>query len=385
MDIPYGRQCIDFDDIEAVAEVLAGPNLTAGAAVAAFEYSLAAAVGARYAVAVANGTAALHIAALACGLKPGEELITSPLTFAATANCALYCGAAPVFADIDPQTMLIDIESIRKKISPRTRIIIPVHYGGEICNMEALSALAEENGLTIIQDCAHSLGGLVHGKGQGEYCAAQTWSFHPVKTITTGEGGAVTTNSPEIYQILLRLRSHGITRDSSQFTHQDLEGYSPPYPTWYYQMVDLGFNYRLTDIQAALGLSQLSKLPKFALRRQEIVRRYDTAFALLPLDVQHSPEWSHPVRHLYTIRLHKSEMRKNVFDGLRAKGIGVNVHYIPVYLLPYYQNLGYKAGTCPAAEDAYSRLITLPLHPALSNQQVEFIIDAVSELVSKRG
>jgi dTDP-4-amino-4,6-dideoxygalactose transaminase len=307
------------------------------------------------------------------GLSEGDEVITTPLTFAASANCVLYCGATPVFADIIPETMLIDIEDVKKKITPKTKALIPVHYGGELCDMDAIVKVAEEYNLEIIQDSAHSLGGLINGKHQGSYPGQQIWSFHPVKTITTGEGGAVTTNDETIYKSLVRLRTHGITRDTSQYVSENEGG-------WYYQMLDLGFNYRITDLQCALGVSQFKKLDRFAGRRAEIVDAYNAAFADMPVDIQETPEWSNPVRHLYTIRV-KMGTRKKVFDALAAKNIGVNVHYIPVYLLPYYQKLGYKQGLCPNAEDAYERMISLPLHPKVTNEQVEYVVTAVRDAV----
>lgn len=371
--IPYGTQCIEEDDIAAVAETLRSGYLTTGPKVAEFERALAEAVGAKYAVAVANGTAALHIAAMNLKLSAGDEVITSPITFAASANCVLYCGAKPVFADIDSDTMLINAESIKKAMTPKTKAILPVHFGGELCNMLEIEKLAEENGLEIIQDCAHSLGGYVCDKHQGQYPGQQIWSFHPVKTITTGEGGVVTTNDEEKYKALLRYRTHGITRDAAQYVGDDEGG-------WYYEMLDLGYNYRITDIQCALGLSQLKKLERFAKRRAEIVARYDEVFASLPIDVQKSPAWSKPVRHLYTIRV-KKEIRREVFDKLIAKNIGANVHYIPVYLLPYYQKLGYKRGLCPNAEDAYERMISLPLYPLMTDAQVEYVIKSVKESI----
>jgi UDP-4-amino-4,6-dideoxy-N-acetyl-beta-L-altrosamine transaminase len=373
--INYGVQHIDDDDIAAVVETLKSGYLTTGPKVAELEKVLAETVGAKYAAAVSNGTAALHIAAMTLNLQPNDEVITTPITFAASANCILYCGAKPVFADIKTDSMLIDTEDIKRKITPKTRAVIPVHYGGELCDMDALVKLAEEYNLSLIQDCAHSLGGFVCGKPQGAYPGTQTWSFHPVKTITTGEGGAVTTNDEEIYKALLRLRTHGITRNSAQYVNYDEGG-------WYYEMLDLGFNYRITDIQCALGITQLGKLKRFAERRAAITDRYNEAFVNAPLTVQKSPEWSTPVRHLYTIRLRDKSKRREVFDKLREKNIGVNVHYIPVYLHPYYQKLGYGRGLCPNAEDAYERMITLPLHPSLSDEQVEYVIKAVLNAIT---
>ena len=375
--IHYGIQSIEDDDIDAVIDALKSGYLTTGPRVTEFESALSGVVGSKYAVAVSNGTAALHIAATTLGLQPCDEVITTPITFAASANCILYCGAKPVFADIDPETMLLDIESVQEKITKKTRAIIPVHYGGELCDMDAYTKLAEEYSLALIQDSAHSIGGLIRGRHQGAYPGMQTWSFHPVKTITTGEGGAVTTNNQRTYEMLLKLRTHGITRDATQFSNTiDDNG------AWYYEMLELGYNYRLTDIQCALGISQLKKLDRFSSRRKEIVGYYNKAFEKLPVIIQKTPEWSNPVRHLYTIRLNDKSRRHEVFNKLRDKNIGVNVHYIPVYLLPYYQKLGYKRGICPNAEDAYERLITIPLHPSLNDDQVDYVIKAVSDVIT---
>ena len=375
--IHYGTQYIDDDDISEVIDSLKSGFLTTGPKVIEFEKALSETVGSRFAVAVNSGTAALHIAAMLAELHPEDEVITSPITFAASSNCVLYCGAKPIFADICPDTMLLDIESVKSKITAKTRAIIPVHYGGEMCDMDAFACLAEEYGLVLIQDAAHSLGGLIRGKPQGAYLGMQIWSFHPVKTITTGEGGAVTTNDESVYEKLIRYRTHGITRDNSQFVqHSEDDG------AWYYEMLDLGYNYRLTDFQCALGISQLKKLKGFAQRRKEIVARYNTAFDDMDVLVQKTPEWSDPVRHLYTIRLCDKSQRRVVYEQLQKKNIGVNVHYIPVYWLPYYQKIGYERGICPIAEDSYERMITLPLHPSLSNEQVEYVIEAVRDVVS---
>ena len=375
MFIPYGTQYLDDDDITAVVENLKSGYLTTGPKIAEFEEELCKTTGAKYAVAVSNGTAALHLAALAMGICHGDEVIVSPLTFAASSNCILYCGGTPVFADIDSDTMLLDIEEVKKKITPRTKAVIPVHFGGELCDMDAYSKLAEEHNITLLQDCAHSIGGNIRAKGQGEYSGLQIWSFHPVKTITTGEGGAITTNDEEIYKKLLRLRTHGITRDLKQYVNEDEGG-------WYYEMLDLGFNYRITDFQCALGLSQLKKMPRFSKRRAEIVAYYDSSFIGLPIQMQKSPEWSNPTRHLYTIRVNEKMNRRDIFDKLRSKNIGVNVHYIPVYLLPYYKNLGFNQGLCPIAEDSYNRMITLPLYPSMTDEMVEYVISSVKEVLS---
>lgn len=374
MSIPYAAHFIDEEDISAVVESLRMSPLTTGPKIAGFEAVLCEAVGSKYAIAVASGTAALHIAALAMRIEQGDEVIVPALTFAASANCVLYCGGTPVFVDVDPDTMLMDISDVERKISPKTRAIIPVHYGGELCDLDAYSALAEKYGIMLLQDSAHSLGGKIRSKHQGEYPGLQIWSFHPAKTITTGEGGAVTTNDDELYKALLRLRTHGITRDVSQYVSGNEGG-------WYYEMLDLGYNYRITDFQCALGISQLNKLPRFAKRRAEIVSYYNEAFKNLPIKVQKTPEWSEPVRHLYTIRLDDKARRQEVFNGLQAKGIGVNVHYIPVHLLPYYKKLGYNCGLCPVAEDSYERMITLPLFPAMDDSMVEYVVDAVQDVL----
>lgn len=375
--IPYGTQMIDDDDITAVLSVMKSDYLTCGDMVAEFESFLSQIVGAKYAVAVSNGTAALHLACLALGIEKSDEVITTPLTFAASANCILYCGGKPVFADISKGTMLSDISEIEQKITSKTKAIIPVHYGGELCDMDSLSKLAIKYGLKLIQDCAHSLGSEFNYNGkvkkQGEYDGLQTWSFHPVKTITTGEGGAITTNDKKLYDRLIRLRTHGITRNRDLF--DSIGG-------WDYDMLELGFNYRLTDIQCALGISQLKKIKKFAKRRKEIVKKYNEAFEALPVCTQQTPSWSNPVRHLYTIRLHDTQQRREVYDFLNRANIGVNVHYKPVYWLKHYKNMGYEKRICPNAEDAYERMITIPLHPKLTDEDVEYVISKVKEALA---
>jgi len=374
LHIPYASHTIDDSDIAAVVDVLKGNFLTTGPKIKEFEQAICDEVGSKYAVAVSNGTAALHIAAMAAGIGAEDEVIVPAITFAASANCVLYCGATPVFADVDKDTLLMDLDDAKRKITSKTKAIIPVHFGGEVCDMDAYEQLAKEHGLHIIQDSAHSLGSKVRRKGQGKFSGQQIWSFHPAKTITTGEGGAITTNDENLYKTLLRLRTHGITRDTSQYINQNHGG-------WYYEMLDLGFNYRLTDMQAALGISQMQKLPQFAKRRAEIVAHYDKVFDGLPFQVQKSPEWSSPVRHLYTTRMYDKNRRLEVFDALQAKGIGVNVHYIPVHLMPYYKKIGYKPGLCSVAEDAYERLITLPLYPAMTDEMVEYVVSAVNEVM----
>lgn len=370
MEIPYGKQWIDEDDIEAVVKALRSDYLTTGPRVQEFEQKIADFTGADYGVAVANGTAALHTACMAIGLQKGDEVITTPITFAASANCILYCGAVPVFADIDPVTYNISPDSIRKCITKRTRAIIPVHYCGQPCDMDAISQIAREYNLIVIEDAAHALGADYKGRKIGSLSDMTCFSFHPVKHITTGEGGMVTTNSRELYEKLTLLRTHGIARDEESFL---IKGEGP----WHYEQTALGYNYRISDIQCALGLSQLKKLPFFLKRRHKIVKAYQEALKgekdlVLPTEA----EGCHGSWHLYVIQA-KAEKRRAVFEQLRADGIGVNVHYIPVYKHPYYQKHGYGRACCREAEQLYSRMITLPVYPALTQSQQEYVIEKV--------
>ena len=371
--IPYGRQAIEEDDIQAVAEVLRSDYLTTGPKIAEFEKMVADYVGVKYAVAISNGTAALHAACFAAGIGAGDEVITSPLTFAASANCVLYCGGKPVFADVDPLTYNIDPEDIRRKITDKTKAIIPVHLAGQPCDMDAIHAIAREYNLTVIEDGAHALGSEYKGKKVGALSDMTTFSFHPVKPITAGEGGMIVTDREELYQKLLLFRSHGITREDNLMTKN--EG------PWFYQQLELGYNYRMTDIQCALGCSQMKKLDRFLARRRELVKRYEEAFA----------DCSHIVRpyqmpgtdsgwHLYIIQVKDCD-RRAVFDGLRREEIGVNVHYIPVYYHPYYQNHGYKEVHCKNAETIYEHIISLPLYYGLTNDQQDKVVEKVKNLV----
>lgn len=377
--LQYGRQCIDEDDIKMVVECLRGNYLTTGPTVREFEEQLAQTVGAKYAVAVSSGTAALHIACLAAGIKEGDEVITTPITFAASANCVRYCGATPVFADIDAETFQISPESIERQITPKTKAIIPVHYAGVSCDMDAISMIAARYHLTVIEDAAHAIGTVYKGRPIGSVSDMTEFSFHPVKTITTGEGGAVTTNDNALYQRLQLYRTHGITRDQELLTDRE-QG------SWYYEMLELGYNYRITDLQCALGISQLNKLPQFKNRRKELVAGYDRAFQDSELlSIQKDPAYSDTTRHLYPIVLDLDRLtvgRKEIFHALRAEGIGVNVHYIPVYWMPYYQKRGYQKGLCPTAEKVYGGLITLPLFPGMSDSDQEDVITAVRKVLA---
>lgn len=378
--IPYATQWISEEDIAAVAEVLRGDWLTQGLKVDEFEQRVADYCGARFAVAVSNGTAALHLAALAAGFREGDEVITSPMTFAASANCILYCGARPVFADIDPRTCCLDPAEAAHLLSARTRGIIPVHFAGHPCSMQALYEMAQRSDLVIIEDGAHALGAsyLWNGKTFREGCCAHShmtiFSFHAVKHLTTGEGGMITTNDEKLYGKLRLLRSHGITRDPSVMECRS-EG------DWYYEMLDLGFNYRITDFQCALGISQLARLDAFLARRREIAARYSEAFSRMPRVVTPfvAPDVE-PAFHLYVVRLEGID-RKEAFERLRERGIDVNVHYRPVYMNPYYRKLGYAGTLCPHAEKAYAQTLTLPLYPRMTDGDVDHVIRAVEDVV----
>lgn len=367
MYIPYGRQTIDDNDIQAVLDVLKSDYLTTGPKVAEFEKKVADYVGVKYAVAVNSGTAALHIACLAAGIKEGDEVITSPITFAASANCVLYCGGTPVFADIDAETYNISPKQIQEKITSNTKAIIPVHYTGQPCDMEAIQAIARKYNLLVIEDAAHALGAEYKGKKIGSISDMTCFSFHPVKPVTTGEGGMVVTNNEKLYKKLLLFRSHGITRDDNLMTENQGD--------WYYQQLELGYNYRITDISCALGISQMDKIDDFIKRRREIAKRYDEAFKdVKGIKIPKQIEGATSGWHLYMIQV---DDRKKIFDKLRKTGIGVNVHYIPVYKHPYYQNNGYERCCCPVAESYYSRAISLPIFPGLTNEQQQYVIGEV--------
>ena len=370
--IPYGRQTIEEDDIQAVVEVLKSDYLTTGPKIAEFEGMVADYVGVKYAVAISNGTSALHAACFAAGIGKGDEVITTPLTFAASANCVLYCGGTPVFADVDPKTYNIDPADIERKITSNTKAIIAVHLAGQPCDMDAIHKIARKHNLLVIEDGAHALGSEYKGKKVGSLSDMTTFSFHPVKPITTGEGGMIVTDNEGFYQKLMLFRSHGITRDENLMTRND--------GPWFYQQLDLGFNYRITDIQCALGCSQMKKLDRFLKRRKEIVSRYNKAFAdceniVTPYQLPDTESgW-----HLYIIQV-KNYDRRKVFEQLRKKGIAVNVHYIQVYMHPYYQEHGYKEVHCKNAEEIYSHILSLPLYPTLKEEEQEYVITTVKQI-----
>jgi len=374
--LPYGRQSIDDADIQAVVDVLRSDWLTTGPKVGEFEEAFAARVGAAYAVSFSSGTAALHAAAFAAGLKAGDEAITTPMTFAATANCVLYQGATPVFADVCADTLNLDPEKFALKISSKTRAVLPVDYAGHPADLKVIVDLAQKHGLTVIEDACHALGAEYHGHPVGSIADMTVFSFHPVKHITTGEGGMVSTNNPKLAETLRRFRNHGISSDARQ---RQSAG------QWHYEMVLLGFNYRLPDFACALGMQQLKKLDANLARRREIAARYTAAFreirGVIPPAVR--PE-TNPAWHLYPIRLDLEKLttdRAEIFRALRAENIGVNVHYIPVHFHPYYrEHLGYKRGEFPVAEDAYSRLISLPMFHGMSEQDLEDVIAAVRKV-----
>lgn len=375
--VQYGRQYIDDADIQAVTEVLKSPFLTCGPQIPALEKKFCELTGAKYAVAVSNGTAALHTACIAAGIGPGDEVITTPITFAASANCISYCGARPVFADIDPETYNIDPAAIETCITPNTKAVLPVHFTGQSVAYDEIAQICQKHGLLLIQDAAHAVGTRYKGKPIGSLGDMTCFSFHPVKTVTSGEGGIVTTDDETFYQKLLLARSHGITRDSSRMRR-------PSDDPWYYEMVSLGYNYRLTDMQAALLSSQLDKLSVFSARRKEIVKRYNEAFRDVDgIIVQKEIPESDTTRHLYIIQLDPDILscsRREFFDAMAAENIHCQVHYIPVHRLPYYRELGYPEGLCPNAERLYERILSIPLYYSLTDEQVEQVILAVQKI-----
>lgn len=375
--LPYGKQYIDEEDIRTVVETLQSDWLTTGPKVKEFEKLLAECVGAKYVVTFSSGTAALHGAYFAAGVGEGDEVITSPITFAATANAACYLGAKPVFVDVKRDTVNIDPKKIESAITPRTKVIAPVDFTGQPADMDNIMRIARKHRLVVVEDAAHALGATYKGRPVGSIADMTIFSFHPVKHITTGEGGAVSTNNEEYYQKLLSFRTHGITKEQEQLTE-----YHGP---WYHEMHFLGYNYRITDIQCALGISQLKKLDLFLKRRRELAESYykklnDVSQIELPTIIpDRQSAW-----HLYTVKLRgENPPRRRVFEGLHQRGIGVQVHYIPVYWHPYYQQKGYSKGICPIAEDYYSRCISLPIFPAMTHKDLDHVVDELKSAIDK--
>ncbi|HLP57200.1 MAG TPA: UDP-4-amino-4,6-dideoxy-N-acetyl-beta-L-altrosamine transaminase [Candidatus Deferrimicrobium sp.] len=381
--IPYGKHWLDDDDIAAVTNVLKSDFLTQGPAIGTFEKALTDYLGARYAVAVANGTAALHLAVKALDLEKGKQGITSPNTFAASANCFVYNGLEPDFADIDEHNYCLDPAELVKKVNEQTGVVIPVHFAGQPADMEQITAITKNKKIRLIEDASHAIGSKYeNGQMVGSCCFADmcTFSFHPVKTIGTGEGGAITTNSKELYDTLILLRNHGITKDKSKFKAWD-ETMVRTGP-WYYEMLDLGFNYRLTDIQAALGTSQLKKINSFIKRRREIVACYNNAFKNIPwLTPPYEREGVFSAFHLYVIKIDFEKIgktRTQVMEELKTRGVGTQVHYIPVHLHPYYrEHFRFKEGDFPKAEQYYNRCLSIPLYPKMTDDDVDQVIKAL--------
>ena len=378
--ILYGCQWIDAKDVEAVVHTLVGNLITCGPKVKELDKALENLCQVKHAVAVSNGTAALHCACIAAGIGPGDEVITTPLTFAASANCALYCGATPVFADVDPLTYNIDPKSIEEHITDKTKAVVAVDFTGQVVKVKEIREICDKLNLIFIEDAAHSIGSCYNGKPVGGLADFTCFSFHPVKTVTAGEGGAVLTNDDELYEKVMLACNHGIERNPDKMEEAPHEG------IWYYEQVGLGFNYRITDIQAALLLSQLSKLKMFKERRAEIVRRYNEAFADIPeIIIQQEIPESDTCRHLYIIQLDLNKLtctRREFFDAMSAEGVQPQVHYVPVYWFPHYKRLGYKKGLCPNAEKIYAGIMSIPLYPKMTDADVIDSITAVKKIVN---
>lgn len=375
--LPYGKQWIDEEDIQTVVDTLKSDYLTTGPMIQLFEQKIAEYVGSKYAVAFSSGTAALHAACFAAGISRGDEVITTPLTFVASANCVLYQGGKPIFVDIQEDTYNIDPEKIESIITDKTKAIIAVDFTGQPVDLERVQQIANDYNLIVIEDAAHALGAIYKGRKVGSISDMTMFSFHPVKHITTGEGGVLTTNNEEYYEKLKQFRSHGITRSPNQLYQN--EG------PWYYEMQFLGYNYRMTDIQAALGLSQYRKLDGFIEKRRRCVEIYNQEFKdTTQISIPHVRKDCLSSWHLYVIRLHLNQLktdRKEIFEALQKENIGANVHYIPVYLQPYYQQLGYQKGLCPIAEKLYQEIITLPLFPRMTEKDVDDVIQAVKKVI----
>jgi UDP-4-amino-4,6-dideoxy-N-acetyl-beta-L-altrosamine transaminase len=383
--IPYGRQDINEADIQAVINVLRSDFLTQGPAVPAFESAVSDFVGAQHSIATSNATTALHLACLALEVGPGDIVWTSAITFVASANCALYCGAKVDFVDIELDSFNMSEQALRykleqaKKTGLLPKVLIPVHMGGQSCNMAAFYELSKEYGFAIIEDASHAIGGGYKNKkiGSCQYCDITVFSFHPVKIITTGEGGMASTNDVDLAKRMRLLRSHGITRDESEMT-------SNPDGPWYYEQINLGFNYRMTDLQAALGLSQMSRLNDFVARRNAVAHRYDQLLRDAPVLTPKISEDAYSAYHLYVIQLDLEKISSshiNIFNGMRSSGIGVSLHYIPVYLQPYYQTLGFSRGYCPNAEKYYSRAISLPMYSDFTDEEQDWVVMQLNKVI----
>jgi len=377
--ISYGRQWIDEDDIQSVVKTLQSDYLTCGPEVSRLEKKLCQYTGAGYAVAVSNGTAALHCACIAAGIGQGDEVITTPLTFAASANSIVYCGAVPVFADVNPETYNIDPGSIREKITDKTKAVIAVDFTGQVVEVEKIRKICDKYNLVFIEDAAHSIGSCYNGRSVGSLADITTFSFHPVKTVTGGEGGAVLTDNPDFYKKIALAHAHGITHDGSLMS-------VPHGEPWYYEEITQGYNYRLSDIQSSLVISQISKIGSFIARRKEIVKKYNEAFSDIPeILLQKEIPQSDTCRHLYILRLDLDMLactRLEFFRAMVAEGIQPQVHYIPVYWFPFYQKMGYKKGICKNAEKIYESIMSIPLYPKMSDQDVEDVITAVKKVVA---
>ncbi len=380
--IPYGKQNINSADIDAVINVLRSPFITQGPVVPQFEQALCDFTGGKFAAAMNSATSALHVACLALGAGEGDMIWTSPNSFVASANCALYCGASVDFVDIDPKTYNLCADALEQKLKSAKKlpkIVIPVAFAGQSANMKKIKSLSDQYGFHIIEDASHAIGGFYDGKpiGCGAYADITIFSFHPVKIITTAEGGCAVTNDPQLYEKIASLRSHGITRDSTKMRFACEGG-------WYYEQIDLGYNYRMTEMQAALGLSQISRLEKFISERHKVKSRYAELLAGLPVITPYQDLDGHSALHLYPVQTARSEDRKAIFDSLRSAGVGVNVHYIPIHLHPYYRDLGFNPGDFPNAEAYYSRAISLPMYPDLTLDEQTLIQTALQNAIAER-
>ena len=384
--IPYGRQEITQADIDAIVQVLHSDFLTQGPVGLRFEDAVVRHVGARHAIAVNSATSALHVACMALGLGPDDWLWTSPITFVASANCGLYCGAQVDFVDIDPQTYNMSVKQLEEKLvlaqknGKLPKVVVPVHLCGQPCDMSGIHALSKKYGFRIIEDASHAIGGKYKGEpiGNGRYSDITVFSFHPVKIITTGEGGMAVTNDAQLAERMALLRSHGITRDPTRMTHV-------PDGVWYYQQIELGYNYRMTEMQAALGLSQMARLDEYVARRHALARDYETRLASLPVTTPWQDPDGYSGLHLYVIRLQLERINRShreVFDAMRDRGIGVNLHYIPVHTQPYYQRLGFKLGDFPESERYYTEAISLPMYSGLTGEQQDAVVAALEQTLA---